>query len=1688
MAGSAAPVAPRCARQLSLSAADGWQTLPSISRLLEEAGVYTINTLPLRSCLLLDDIDGLKDGLVLSHMLCAASRTPAQLAEAERLLEVKNIEERLAGILQGLCDVVSEPSLAGLRAPATLRALQCGDRDVLMAVARVLCVAVSERSGLSVVDEATAVAAGADDAMGAARSPSQTRGSKPPQAARGDASRASAQEDEQPCQGSEGVTSKRLRGDSTSPPTQWTTAASASDEVGVAVGSTDALRRSPPSRLPSRNPHPSTSPRPSQPLPTPLPTVSTAPSPPPPMSQPVAPPRHSIGCGERCTVDGAPPPTSQQQQQQPRPRNISGMDAPRASSTRVGGARASSAARRAPSGQAACRQPRAAAHAVQRLDAICPPQRLRRSTSAAATSALARRAQALPSLMPTVEFWLLGADGNPGGAALHRPIATAAAGRPRASSSSRVEALRTTPAALLAAAVGDPRLMLPAANRPLAGSTTGADGASHWADRAALAAHVSKEEREAIVSWIRAVALPCAMPEGEIERTARGLVCRGTAEPDGGGGGTLSAAAAGVAAAADRTMPPGVQPRSLATPFDGIRHPDDVPAALASGALLAVLVERLLGQWTATERSHRRADRISGLEPTPRTHAAIVGNFDAALGALRQGPPLARGERRWLASTLARGDVDALWALLSALYHRFACKTIARGGLRMRSMPRDARAVPRRVHLKHGAPHGRTSPTRQAAGLPASASAGRAACSISGPCAASSASSRATPREGVLVTEEEAARAEVLLTILMQPSVQGRIATAAAATSLDSTVSTAALELDALIGRSGDALSAHLVAHCASLPSAAREMRILRETLEATCPSLLRRLQRAARARLDAQTRGSDAPALQAAMHVAALLQVERPPLDTAALRLSVLTAVVPPAPLSDQILSHAPTPPTLRGRAPTAAAAPHTLCSWDAPSTDALCASAEAAPQRPRARARASPEPEDWETPAGRARLHAWLRASCGVDVAERSPFTLGRERGALEDDCGGRDCATHCSGGACALGVGLAACATVHPIDDPICNGLLLCQIAQRLPRVVPILRRPPFLRPRLPAQSQANLIAALHALSEAAAGAALVLPHSELGVLARALPAVVTGAQLPVWRLIAWLCALNPTPPPPRRRARPRPSQCAAAERIHRRVRRPAQPPVTLGQVSNARPAAGAPPVLGHAVESTVIRWLHAAQLVRLSATEGHAYDGHVARTPDQSPERSRRPAGSPPGTPRAELHSPLRSPARSPLRSPARMHEPTRSHPSAHSRTAAPSSPGRPSSPPLRLPTLDELIPAIASGELLCDVAAYVSGSPLHGVFRPPRTCATALSNIRRATQRLREAATGGTALPSQEEIGNEAALLHADRAAAMRWLLAARRLSPSRSMGGGTEGLGAGANAEKAVAMDAFEERAKRVVTLPSHAATDAEEAPSVCGVGRTAAGKEDHDRDRDRADLTNTEHGHAAAVWPADESGASVRSTASASMGTTADSDATHQAANGVVTVKAMPAAPHQGSACSHRLAAISESSQAESGEDACGGDTLEAGGQHKTGGECSAATKRARLSAWLHANGIDARAADLCLRETVLLGWQDGLALIDLVEKLEARSLVGIERAPRAAAQYRRNVEKALEALRLKKGMPITHLYAAAQIARGDAAAVLPLLADMKAAYLKRTSRTRPLQPPGQDVTRAAGSWFVSR
>ena len=111
--------------------------------------MFKINTLPLRECLLLDDLDKLRDGRIFATMLQAAARTAEQHAMATRLLNDKLPSvARLQGVLRGLQDVMTEPlTLSGATIKGASEKLHQGDRQLLSMIAHILYDVLCQRSG-----------------------------------------------------------------------------------------------------------------------------------------------------------------------------------------------------------------------------------------------------------------------------------------------------------------------------------------------------------------------------------------------------------------------------------------------------------------------------------------------------------------------------------------------------------------------------------------------------------------------------------------------------------------------------------------------------------------------------------------------------------------------------------------------------------------------------------------------------------------------------------------------------------------------------------------------------------------------------------------------------------------------------------------------------------------------------------------------------------------------------------------------------------------------------------------------------------------------------------------------------------------------------------------------------------------------------------------------------------------------------------------------------------------------------------------------------------------------------------------------------------------------------------------------------------------------------------------------------
>ena len=629
-------------------------------------------------------------------------------------------------------------------------------------------------------------------------------------------------------------------------------------------------------------------------------------------------------------------------------------------------------------------------------------------------------------------------------------------------------------------------------------------------------------------------------------------------------------------------------------------------------------------------------------------------------------------------------------------------------------------------------------------------------------------------------------------------------------------------------------------------------------------------------------------------------------------------------------------------------------------------------------------------DSDAGRGLIHAWLRSAFGLDVAETVPLRRRTSRSLDE------------------------RCTSVHPLDDPMCNGLLIHAVATRLPaaswrRRAPKhlhLLRAPHPEPKTPSQVEANFGAALSVFAAAAEASAAVVPHVEIAALGRALPIVILGERTPVWRLLAWLRVLNPCEDKGR---------CAPADDDEQRV----------------------------------MQWLHAIQLVRHateSTRDASPFGGDQSGEEESQSNRSR-----------------------------------------------------------LRLSSLDDIVPAIATGELLCDIAAAISGTPIRGVFRPPRTCATALTNIRRATNRLREAATAASGVPKQEEIGNEAGLLQGDRVAALLWLMAARRTARTRRLGG--EGLNpapvaralrnttaevptceAGVGGKTCVTATggvAFVVEPPTTTAAEATAPVEATEAVAAAEAVATAdaavaeaavaeaAAAEVAVAEAAAAEAVSVEMAASLAfdVFSSTSPLVSAPRAAPAAANDTAPV-ATHQ------SVSAMPARHLAPSPLRKATAEWwAESSATTTGAGTGGGAIVSSSGDADD-------AQLAGLSSWLSSLGLEPRACDLVADAGGLLcAWCDGLPLVRLVETLEGRQIASIERAPRSSAQGLRNIEKALEVLRVRKGLPLTHLYHSHRLSKGEAATIVPLVADLRASWRRVGGGARNRPPVAAPMRAAPGA-----
>eukprot|EP00873_Tetraselmis_striata_P010229 jgi/Tetstr1/430493/TSEL_020301.t1 len=100
-------------------------------------------------------------------------------------------------------------------------------------------------------------------------------------------------------------------------------------------------------------------------------------------------------------------------------------------------------------------------------------------------------------------------------------------------------------------------------------------------------------------------------------------------------------------------------------------------------------------------------------------------------------------------------------------------------------------------------------------------------------------------------------------------------------------------------------------------------------------------------------------------------------------------------------------------------------------------------------------------------------------------------------------------------------------------------------------------------------------------------------------------------------------------------------------------------------------------------------------------------------------------------------------------------------------------------------------------------------------------------------------------------------------------------------------------------------------------------------------------------------------------------------------------------------------------------------------------------------------IASWVEALGVTVHP-----RWSLEAACKDGLLLCELVGKLQHKALPGVTAKPTSRASCLHNVRKALEVLRNKPNMAVTHLWSERAIVEGKPCVAAALLADMRRAY----------------------------
>ena len=363
-------------------------------------------------------------------------------------------------------------------------------------------------------------------------------------------------------------------------------------------------------------------------------------------------------------------------------------------------------------------------------------------------------------------------------------------------------------------------------------------------------------------------------------------------------------------------------------------------------------------------------------------------------------------------------------------------------------------------------------------------------------------------------------------------------------------------------------------------------------------------------------------------------------------------------------------------------------------------------------------------------------------------------------------------------------------------------------------------------------------------------------------------------------------------------------------------------------------------------------------------------------------------------------------------------------------------------------------------------------------------------------RLREASTPASGVPTQEEVGDEAALLRGDRTAALRWLIAARRTALSRKIEGGRQEDGESAYPQPT---------GRRAVA--GGGGLSVEVGMAVESGLASEGGLSSEDAWLVRVEVPSAEGGAEAQLLPRVEEASAAEEAAAALAAAKVEAEAAAE-----VAAKAAAEAEAAAEAAAAALAAAKTEEERTAEAAAMAADIFSSASPGpvtaastnvaaaSTAVPAAAAVSTAAAAAsssaastspldllckWLRSLGLPSDACNLSPDVTgTLCAWSDGLPLVKALEALEGRMLAGIERTPRSAAHAKRNVDKTLEVLRTRKGMPITHLYHPLKIARGDATVIIPLLQDMRASYRGARPKRTPAPPPPGALPMPAGMW----